>query len=557
MMKVRRFLYVFVGLLVFSGCSEEHIENYETIQPHERPHLFELSKNSLTAEYTEGFANINLKTDMAMTWTTACSADWLSVSPTSGTGGANIWVSWQENTEAADREATVTFSTPQRGGLTLTVNQGQKPAELVSTRAIVGNLAKSEKDSVEFVFDRPVGALNVSSNSDFYESYNTPEKVDNDGYCWRSPLTVSKLGRDIQLAVTYKSASDWRERKKGVTVPFYQKKYTITEENEWIKYTTLSLDKKSIWIAVDNWDTDKRRLVQVSLDDMTEMKSVNMPYAVCHLCMNPYNGLLYTMGKQDYFCVVDPARGEIVKRIQIEETSPYAHPQYPTNYASEVAFTKDGFGILRLISLGSSALEWRFIDSANGDKITLSGYGKEHEFEHLYVNYDGSRIYANMYPRVYCPLEWVNRQHQKPVRVDIHPRFQSDKYYAGGNLTDLQMSPFANKAFICTAPGSECVVSLDPVSYSEVLEMEARDSKCAWDGNVSERDYIYQVCSLDGYLVLYDMTDGRDIFSTRHRFAGSIVAKNCYFLPETDELVVSCDDGVWVFDAAAMKAKKR
>ena len=114
MMKVRRFLYVFVGLLVFSGCSEEHIENYETIQPHERPHLFELSKNSLTAEYTEGFANINLKTDMAMTWTTACSADWLSVSPTSGTGGANIWVSWQENTEAADREATVTFSTPQR-----------------------------------------------------------------------------------------------------------------------------------------------------------------------------------------------------------------------------------------------------------------------------------------------------------------------------------------------------------------------------------------------------------------------------------------------------------
>ena len=553
MMKVRLFLYVFVGLLLFSGCSEEHFENHVTTRSHE----FKLTKNSLTAEYTASFANIKMVTDEAITWTATCSADWLSVSPTSGTGGANICVTWQENTAAADREATVTFTTPQRGELTLTVNQGQKPAELVSTRAIVGNLAKSEKDSVEFVFDRPVGALNVSSNSEFYAIANTSEKVDDDGYCWRLPLTVSKLGSDIQLAVAYKSASDWREHNKGVTIPFYQKKYTITQENEWITYTTLSLDKKSIWIAIDNWDDEKKRLVQVSLDDMTEMKSVEMPYAACHLCMNPYNGLLYAMGNQDYFCVVDPVRGEIVKRIQIEETSPYAHPQYPTNYASEVAFTKDGFGVLRLISQGSTALEWRFIDSADGDKITLSGYDAEHEFEHLYVNYDCSRIYANMYPNLYCPMEWVNRQHQKPVEVNIHPSFQSDKYYAGGNLMDLQMSPFANKAFICTAPGSECVVSLEPVSYSEVLEMEARDSKCAWDGNVSERDYIYQVCSLDGYLVLYDMTDGRDIFGTQHRFIGNYEAKNCYFLPATDQLVVSCIDGVWVFDAAAMKAKKR
>ena len=214
------------------------------------------------------------------------------------------------------------------------------------------------------------------------------------------------------------------------------------------------------------------------------MKSVKTPYAASHLCMNPYNGLLYVMGNKDYFCVVDPAKGEIVKTIQILETSPYAHPDYPRNIASEVAFTKDGFGILRLLSDGSSGMEWRYIDSANDDKITLSGYDTDHKFEHFYVNYDGSRIYASMYYHSYCPLEWVSRQHPKPVTVNISARFQSDKEYAGGNLMDLQMSPFANKAFICTAPGSECVVSLEPVSYSEVLEAEARDSKCAWDENL-------------------------------------------------------------------------
>ena len=531
----RLLLSVFIGLLVFSGCSqEEPFENHQTTQPHE----FKLKKNEISTIYTPGFEYVYLYTDMAITWTAASSDDWLSVSPSSGTGGASICVTWQENTAASDREATVTFTTPQRNGLMLTVKQGQKPAELLSSRAIVGNAIKNEKDSVEFVFDRPVGWVYVSSNSEFYAIDKQAEKVDDEGFCWRLPLTVSKLGNDIQLSVAYKSVSDWKEHKKGVAVPFYQKKYLLDEDQGWITYSILSLDKQSIWIAIDDWEADKKRLVQISLDDLKEMKSVKMPYAATHLCMNPYNGLLYVMGNQNYFCVVDPVKGEIVKTVQIEETSPYAHPQYPTNYASEVAFTNDGFGILRLISDGSTGMEWRYIDSADDDKITLSGYDwVEHEFERLYTNYDGSRIYASMYPNIYSTMEWVNRQHQKPVKVNIKSNFNSDKYYAGGNLVDLQMSPFANKAFICTAPGSECVVSLEPVSYSEVLEEEARDSKCVWDEVMTERDYVYQVCSLDGYLELFDMTDGRGIFGTYHRFIGNYEAKNSHFLPATDELV--------------------
>ena len=552
MIKARLLLCVLTGLLVFSGCSKEEDHQFKGSQA---AHEFRLSKSSIKTGYTAGYEHIWFYADLAITWTATTSADWLSVSPTSGTGGSTLTVAWEENPDAADREATVTISEGQ-AELTLIVRQGQKPAELVSTRAITGNGIKGEKDSVEFVFDRPLGALNVWSGSELYYIEEQTEKMDDKGLRWRMPLRISKQGMDVKLMVAYKSASDWVEHKKGVSVPFYQKKYVITQENEWITYMTLSLDKQSFWIGIDNWEPEKRRLVQVSLDDMQEIKSVKMPYAVTHLCMNPYNGLLYVMGDQEYFCVVDPAKGDIVKKVQIE-TSPYAHPQYPENCAAEVAFTNDGFGVLRLISPSSTGMEWRYIDSADDDKITLSNYDwSEHQFEHLYVNYDGSRIYASMYPNLYSPMEWVNRQHKKPVEVDISPRFQSDKGFAGGNLMDLVMSPFANKAFICTAPGSECVVTLEPLSYSEVCEEEARDSKCAWDWNVPERDYIYQVCSTDGCLELYDMTEGRGIFGTHHRFIGNETAKNCYFLPATDELVVSSYDGVWVLDAAAMKAKK-
>lgn len=549
---MRHIIIVFIGLLVLSGCSEDHFENQQTIQSHE----FKLKKNSITVSYTAGSETIYLNADMDISWTVSTQADWLSVTPSSGTGASYLCVSWQENTEASDREAKVTISEGQ-AALTLSVKQGQKPVELQSSRAIFGNVINGERDSVELVFDRPVEQVKVSSNSELYIIDAQTEKMDDEGLRWRLPLKVARQGDDIKLSVSYWSAIDRKEQKKGITVPFYQRKLLMTEDHGWFTCSTLSLDKQSIWIAVDNWDEEQRRLVQVSLNDMKELKSVKTPYAATHLCMNPYNGLLYVMGNQDYFCVVDPAKGEIVKTVQITETSPYAHPQYPTNYASEVAFTNDGFGILRLVSDGSTAMEWRYIDSANDDKITLNGYDWiDHKFEHLYVNYDGSRIYASMYCKSYSPMEWVNRQHQKPVEVKISPRFQSNKEYAGGNLMDLQMSPFANKAFICTAPGSECVVTLEPLSYSEVLEMEARDSKCAWDGLVSERDYVYQVCSIDGGLELYDMTEGRGIFGTYHRFVGNSEAKNCYFLPATDELVVTSYDGVWVLDAAAMKSKK-
>ena len=82
-----------------------------------------------------------------------------------------------------------------------------------------------------------------------------------------------------------------------------------------------------------------------------------------------------------------------------------------------MAFTNDGFGILRLISDGSTGMEWRYIDSANDDKITLSGYDwAEYDFERLYVNYDGTRIYASMYPNLFSPLVWLNRQHRQLLR---------------------------------------------------------------------------------------------------------------------------------------------
>ena len=119
----------------------------------------------------------------------------------------------------------------------------------------------------------------------------------------------------------------------------------------------------------------------------------------------------------------------------------------------------------------------------------------------------------------------------------------------------LSMSPFANKAFICTAPGSECVVSLEPVGYSEVLELEARGSKCVWDELVKDRDYVYQICRGNRLLVLYDMTRGEAIYGTRQEFDVTNGVVACHFLPATNQLLVTAFGGIYILDAAELKAK--
>ena len=124
MIKARLFLFVLTGLLVFSSCSKEEETRFK---PSQAPHEFRLSKTSIKAGYTAGYENLYFYADLAITWTATSSADWLTVSPSSGTGGASLRVAWEENPLAADREATITISEGQKE-LTVYVKQGQKPA---------------------------------------------------------------------------------------------------------------------------------------------------------------------------------------------------------------------------------------------------------------------------------------------------------------------------------------------------------------------------------------------------------------------------------------------
>ena len=536
-----------------------------------------LSPQVITNDYRGGKNIMQITTDES--WKAQSPVDWLEVTPSEGTGTTKVTVSCQKNTTLRDRSAMIRFT----AGLKtkdLSFHQTHKAdtARVVSSRVIIGNRAAGEHDSIEIVFNTPATLRTNWMTDENGEGISTQSVAKYDMDSCRYRLAIGTIGWNINCDLEIVSNTDKIVTKDRLNFTYYDHRNILVnaEEGESVSYSVLSPDKKSIWVSVigDKWKKGRNRIVQLSADDLKEIKSVDMPWGPRYLSFNPYNGKLYVLPYSGspvivsaaQLCVVDPDAGRIVKTVDIE-TSPLAHPQQPTDFPDEVEFTSDGLGVLRLRSSDDNACEWRWIDSADDDRITLSGYEwHEVNFDHIYHNFDYSRIYTTDRYTQYIDTRYVNRQHRTPVLLQIANKFNSDKYYAGGKVMDLQMSPRANKYFVCTAPGSQCVVSLDPIGYSEVCEEEARGSKCAWDELVTDRDYVWQVCPLDanqlqyyGWLQLFDMTSGKPIFATIHSFNDvyhNPVIK-CHHLPASDKLLVVGTKGVWMLDAKEMKRKAK
>lgn len=556
-MKIEMYILMLVVLLT-AGCSEDekiqHITNNTQIY---------LSPEVINSDYQGGKKTIQVSTEQA--WRAQSSVEWLTVSPTEGMGTEKVTISWTDNTSFSDRSAKIKF-TAGTDMKELFFNQVHKKdtAHVVSARAIIGNRIIGERDSIEIVFNTPATIRYNIMTDESGETLSTQalSQYDMDGCRYR--LGVGMLGMNITCNLEIMSNRDSIVTHERVNIPFYERRNVCANEDigERVSYSVLSPDKKSIWLSVSGikWFNPQNRIVQFSTDSLKEIKSIEMPWGPRYLCFNPYNGLLYVLpnnysgdiGYSNQICVVDPDQGRILKTVSVE-TSPLAHPQQPTDYPDEIEFTADGLGVLKLISMDNNAREWRWIDSGDGDRITFSGYEwTEFAFDHIYHNFDYSRIYATSFFHGYNETCYVNRQQRQPMILEISGKFNSDKYYAGGNIMDFAMSPRENKCFICTAPGSQCVVNLDPIGYSEVCEEEARGAKCTWDELVTDYDYVWQVCP--NLIQLFDMTRGNSIFATYHPYHYEVT--KCHHLPINDKFLIVTTQAVWMFDAAEMKRKK-
>ena len=512
--------------------------------PEQAQHNTSLSTYYIYLEAKGGTSEIKIMTNGH--WSASSDAPWLALDTHGGYGDSTLKYYWTDNADQKNRTATITVTT-DTGKENVMVNQAGTPIDVipqvVSTRGVLGNLAKEDYGYIEVTFDRPVTVQSWDFDRYFIEFapiYSEDRKTVRQGF------VSASMGLDATGKVSVVNAAGTVST-IDVSFSFYKKKF-VPEGT--LRFTLLSADQKSWWAS----QTGPNKLLQLSTEDGHVMQEIDMPFDPNYICYNPYNQKYYVLPweKVNSLCIVDPQKGIIEETITVE-LAPRDHPQYPKIYPLELQFTDDGFGILLLHHPSTTGTEWRYLDSADGNKVSLieAFRDSDYEFHHLYRSYDGQKIWATRYYQSYNPMYSVSRNDIAPKSYHMEGKFRSDEYYAGGNLMELQFNRMNNKALFITAPRCQCVVDIDAQTYSDVTLADGRMTRAEWDYSDNERSLVYMASASSLYFLLLDMDNADYLFYCSHIWWSTPLG--IYHFPATEQLVVAVGDGIYFFDAADIK----
>lgn len=530
-------------MLLMIACNhDEGTEDWKTGRPQEQvPPI--ISKSNVSLDCHGDTFSINIA--CAANWTVKTDSNWVSADKTSGNGNATVKFTCSENLTINQRVAEIFITNEfNNKSAKVTVSQTGRPrnkASLVSNRLILGNPITEEKNYYELTFDMPVTVKSISSPN--YYIGETPDYSE-DRCTVRYELPVVTFGMESDGSVTFAS-DEGVQTTAPLKFEFFDKHYKVEGQ---VRGAIVSTDEQSVWLSM----SFPSKLTEMSLVDGSILHEIDMPFVPGKISINPYNGLLYVMPynkREDYgfansFCTVDPKKGTITATYTIEPSAK-THPQYPAIYPYEVEFTSDGFGILMLCSCGSTGLEWRYIDSANGNKITVTDYDwTTYWIEHVYQGCNQKSLYANRYCQIFSEMYQITRQQPVPQLHALDTGFKSSNYWAGGNMMNMVFHRSRNRLFVSTAPYCQCVVDLDNDSYSEVLNAESRGAMAAWDYTDPSRNLIYFAGGLDYVFLVLDMDKPDYAYYQKCIWNDDICSIN--HLVKTNQVLITSLDGVYL-----------
>ena len=155
MRKLLTFLQAVAIATLIAGCGGTGTENEPEITP-EIKFTEDIVTSGISVESAEQSITLSFSTNVA--WSATVSADWLTISPSSGEAGKNsVKVEVEENRTGQPRSATITIS--DKGSM-------QKVSVTVRQEALKASLTVSP-ESLEFSANKGEEMLNVTSNTDW------------------------------------------------------------------------------------------------------------------------------------------------------------------------------------------------------------------------------------------------------------------------------------------------------------------------------------------------------------------------------------------------------
>ena len=155
MRKLLTFLQAVAISTLIAGCGGTGTENEPEITP-EIKFTEDIVTSGISIESAEQSITLSFSTNVA--WSATVSADWLTISPSSGEAGKNsVKVEVEENRTGQPRSATITISDKE---------SMQKVSVTVRQEALKASLTVSP-ESLEFSANKGEEMLNVTSNTDW------------------------------------------------------------------------------------------------------------------------------------------------------------------------------------------------------------------------------------------------------------------------------------------------------------------------------------------------------------------------------------------------------
>ena len=155
MRKLLTFLQAVAISTLIAGCGGTGTENEPEITP-EIKFTEDIVTSGISVESAEQSVTLSFSTNVA--WSATVSADWLTISPSSGEAGKNsVKVEVEENRTGQPRSATITISDKE---------SMQKVSVTIRQEALKASLTVSP-ESLEFSANKGEEMLNVTSNTDW------------------------------------------------------------------------------------------------------------------------------------------------------------------------------------------------------------------------------------------------------------------------------------------------------------------------------------------------------------------------------------------------------
>lgn len=418
--------------------------------------------------------------------------------------------------------------------------------DIVSYRFTPANLISEQDATLEVTFNHP--AVLTSVKGEWGVSEFTPVSVMSED---KLKLTLTfpmyEIGAiNYHISIGVKDAELRREWKRVIDVAAYE---TKVDFEGFSRGMITDYERETCWVATKS----PNRLYRFNMSDPEHPIYKDFDSCPNVLAINPYNGKLYVGSTvTDYeqaikydrkMYILDPTTLNVEESITVSFDNPSqdanATFDWPDASPLSMAFTSDGYGIIVRQKYGSSGTDLCYVDSKNGNKVTVEDCW-ELFYGSITTKYDEKELIIQHLGYDEPHLNFVSRKKPTPRVFNIDYHYRSDDYYSGG---DVMHSVFLRDEpkYLVQSPYSMCLIDYSKDTYSPVFINEGRTSLIEYDyGN---KNHALQFCRYNNIYAYADMTKGKAEYSCRftQRSEQDEALQYVKCIPEKDKLIFVTD----------------